>query len=389
MKQLFTMLLFTSSICLYAQEKSHFRIYGTIPGLKKGMTVSIIKAESDDKQTINAEDIELGLVDFDTLPKDSNEIATATITKNGKFLLEGTINHPQLCTLITNNLELMQKISDSNNNDSIHWTYTPIFLSNDDIEVKVANYNLWTDEPLTDDFIIVGGEAQNDFNTYNLMLKKAGEQNNDFAPPVTQDLLFIDTHPSSIVSLYLANRILTNGYNLSSEQIKHLEEIIKPCAIDPVRYKKFIAKSKMAELTAIGNPIVDLNIEDVNRMATMLTSVMPKAQLTLVDFWASWCGICRACTPEIKELYKGYSHDIFDVISVSCDTHHENWIKAMKTDDMPWKQYILTKQGYDDFFAKYQLTGVPYYLLVNADGKVIGNPGNISHIKDVIKQYCQ
>lgn len=388
MKKIFILLLLACSFQIYAQQHS-FTIHGKVPGLKKGMTVSVLKAERDEKSDFNAEDFELGLIDLNSMPQETSELATTTVTKNGEFQLTGTVDHPQLCTLITNNMELIEKKNKGKSYDGIRWTYTPVFVDNTDMEVIVANYDLWTDEPITDDFKIIGGTVQNDFNEYNLMIKAAGDTSNDETARFELDKKFIESHPSSVISLYLANNILTNGYNLTKDQISFLQGTIKPCTTDTARYNTFLSKVKTAELTAVGNPVVNLDIKDDKGTATTLTDVIPKSKLVLVDFWASWCGICRASTPGIKKLYSKYPREEFDVISVSCDTYHENWVKAMETDNMPWKQYLLTPQGYKDFFAKYQLIGVPYYLLVDANGHVIGNPGGIEHIKEVVKEYCK
>lgn len=98
--------------------------------------------------------------------------------KGGKFELKGKLDHPLSGTLMTNNLELVGK----NNwpTDSIRWTYTDVFISNDDIFV---------DKNLK----VTGGQVQTDFNEYQA-LKAKNESG-------SADWTFIDSHPQSVISV--------------------------------------------------------------------------------------------------------------------------------------------------------------------------------------------
>lgn len=374
---LLSLLLLTSfSASLSAQD---FIIRGKMEGLRKGVSISVLKQElpldyDAAKSNAEADAMEGGEVD----PMQYVEvktIASAYVEEDGVFELRGHIDHPQLVTLITNNLEFVEReykdMPDTERYKHVHWTYTPIFLDNEEYTISAPKYEMLTNEPITDDCVITGGEAQADFNEYNRM---------------KDDMEFIETHPASVVSVYLADNMLTNGYNLTSEQIQHLESCITGCPIDPLRYEKFVTRAKLAERTATGTPVIDLSLATPEGAPRQLASILPKSKYLLLDFWASWCGICRAGTPRVKEIYHKYTRDQFEVISISCDTSLDRWKTAMAKDCMPWAQYILTPQGYQDFFAKYQASGVPYLLLLDADGKVIANPDSPEKVHDILAE---
>ena len=60
----------------------------------------------------------------------------------------------------------------------------------------------------------------------------------------------------------------------------------------------------------------------------------------------------------------------------------------MEKDQMPWAQYCLTPQGIKDLMEKYQIIGVPYYLLIYLEGKVIANPSGVENIREFGIRNC-
>ena len=343
-------------------ERQTFCIHGTVEGLPAGVEIGLLAGED----------------------MSSEEIATAVVQKDGEFWLEGRIDHPMLCTLTTNNLALLGEEAEKNNYVGVKWTYTPVFVENADMEIQVPSYDLVPDAPESKDFHIVGSKSHDDYCEYIRLTSLCSYSN----PTFDFDFQFISKHPTSVVSVYAANRQLTNGYNLTLEQIHQLQQTITGCPADTARYNRFVERAKRAEKTAVGSAIVDLSLVTSDGANCQLEDVVKahKGKLLLIDFWASWCGICRASTPAIKELYSTYRREKFEVISISCDEDGAAWREAMQKDQMPWAQYCLTPDGYKDFFEKYQLIGVPYYLLVDPEGKVIANPPGVEAISGLVRE---
>lgn len=284
------------------------------------------------------------------------------IIKGGKFLLKGKMEQGQPGTLMTNNLELVEK--NHWPTDSIHWTYTDIFLSPGEIKV---DQNLH----------VTGGQIQQDWNEYQSMPKKE-----------ERDWNFIDSHPQSVISVFLANNLLKRGYQLTSEQVSHLENTIISVPEDPKRMEEFKQRIAYAKKTTKGGELVDLELNDTEGNLCHLVDVVPKNnKYVLVDFWASWCGICIAAMPEIKKLTEEYKSK-FEVIAVSIDTKVDAWRKAMEKHPEPWPQYLTTKKGYQDLFEKYQVgIGVPYYIILTPDGKVLNSPSNPEAVREILEKY--
>lgn len=284
------------------------------------------------------------------------------IIKGGKFLLKGKMEQGQPATLMTHNLKLVEK--NHWPTDSIHWTYTDFFLSPGEIKV---DQNLH----------VTGGQIQQDWNEYQSM---QGKENRDWN--------FIDSHPQSVISVFLANNLLKRGYRLTSEQVDHLGNTIISVPEDPKRMEEFKQRIAYAKKTTKGGELVDLELNDTEGNLCHLVDVVPKNnKYVLVEFWASWCGICIASMPEIKKLTEEYKSK-FEVIAVSIDTKVAAWRKAMEKHPEPWPQYLTTKKGYQDLFEKYQVgIGVPYYIILTPDGKVLNSPSNPEAVREILEKY--
>ena len=69
-----------------------------------------------------------------------------------------------------------------------------------------------------------------------------------------------------------------------------------------------------------------------------------KGKVILVDFWATWCGPCRAELPRVKKAYKDFHEKGLEVLGVSCDQSGVDLKAFLKSNpDMPWPQLFDEK----------------------------------------------
>lgn len=102
----------------------------------------------------------------------------------------------------------------------------------------------------------------------------------------------------------------------------------------------------------------------------MVTLHDVKAKVKIIDFWASWCGPCRAENPTLRKLYAEYAPKGLEIISVSIDTDKEAWIKAIEADKMVWKNVSELSEG-NTARTVYNIYAVPHMFILDEDNRII------------------
>ncbi|HON55172.1 MAG TPA: TlpA disulfide reductase family protein [Bacteroidales bacterium] len=95
-----------------------------------------------------------------------------------------------------------------------------------------------------------------------------------------------------------------------------------------------------------------------------------KGKVLLIDFWASWCGPCRAEIPNLKKVYEKYDRKDVEFLSVSIDKGKEEWIKALSQEKMPWIQVLAPKSG-SEVSKLYQFSGIPFLVVLDKEGRIV------------------
>ena len=181
---------------------------------------------------------------------------------------------------------------------------------------------------------------------------------------------YVDTTTDPVVALFAL------GYSRTIEPEKLEKSITSLAKRFPMhlalnnlvaQYNQMIGKSKGKPHE--GGLAPDINMPDTDGKPFALS--MLRGKYVLVDFWASWCGPCRGENPNVVKAYNAYKDKNFTVLGVSLDKDKQQWLNAIKEDNLSWRHISDLKFWSSAAVALYGIDGIPYNVLVDPEGKIV------------------
>jgi peroxiredoxin/ElaB/YqjD/DUF883 family membrane-anchored ribosome-binding protein len=185
---------------------------------------------------------------------------------------------------------------------------------------------------------------------------------------------YVLDHPDSYISVMLVNRMLRNKLTNARKAKKFFDALPDDMKKTRIGEDLYIKVTELLR-TAVGSVAPNFSAPSPEGKKIALNDI--KGKVTVIDFWAAWCGPCRRENPNVVNIYNKYHKDGLEIIGVSLDGRpnqknaKEDWIRAIETDKLPWHQVSNLDGFRDDIARTYNIRSIPATFILNEDGEIV------------------
>lgn len=371
-----TSTLLAITLGLTARGADGFTIRGEIPGLPAGTKIELVSTDrgiSDGRQNL----------------------AETTATDGGSFILKGSVASPTLSEIRIDSLpgeDLGKAITLMVEN-------TPMTVTAAHIDsVAPGFYSGSRGRYMERNVTVTGGQAQKELNEYNEAMfpyeaaskdahynlywgderkKRSKDEEKRLAAAFKEAnraetaarRAFIAAHPAYSISGMLMLDDINSPFTYTAAELDAIGASVKDMP-DTARRATVEKALGFARNYLRESSYTDFAALDTLGTERKFSEFVGNGRYVMVDFWASWCGPCRAAIPHVRELYNKYG-DNLQVIAVSLDSAEKPWRKAMNEEQMEWTQLWADKAHVSGISEPYQVHSIPYIMLLNPEGRII------------------
>lgn len=346
--------------------KDEYIISGTATGVENGKTI-ILESQN-----------EMGMVAVDTVK-----------VENGKFEIKGKITEPAFHALqlesATSKIPFILEsgeISIVIDKDSIQKSKISGTYNNDEYvkfneEIKVVQKKLMDFQTKNMQAMTTAQQTKDTAVISSLMKQFSEIQQEVGIASKAKYVSYAETHPKSFISALIIQGMINDPsvdvkkteaiFNSFDESLKNT----KPGKEVKAKLAQMKAPTAGATAPTAGDAKWSTDFSAPNPQGKVISLKESLGKVTIVDFWASWCGPCRKENPNVVAIYKELHAKGLNIIGVSLDKDAAKWKEAIAKDHLSWTQVSNLKYWNEPIAAQYKVEAIPATFILDASGKIV------------------
>lgn len=343
-----------TAICMlsFANPTPNFTVTGNVKGAKEGSYVYLEKQDSSGLKV-----------------KDSVKVLKE------KFVFKGNANEPEIHLIQFKDAQ--GKIAFVLENGAITIDADVKDLSKSKVGGTFNNVEL---QKFNEKSSVINQKMQ-DFQAANTEAMKQAQINNDQAAVakimadfemLRAEMVNLSTsYPEQNPKSYLSLLMLDNQFNQPKVEISKIKKDFTSLDEGLKNLKQGLAlKAKIDNFRAIEIGSEAPHFSGPNPEGKTISLKESLGKVTLIDFWASWCGPCRKENPSVVAMYNELKAQGFKIIGVSLDKDKQKWIDAIAKDQLTWPQISNLQFWTEPIAVMYNVKSIPATFVLDKDGKI-------------------
>lgn len=345
-------------------KANEYKVSGSIEGVQDGEEVMLLRR----------------------VPGFNTDTLGVSTVKDGKFVFKGQRDTANYCSIVYKFKETPRavllflekgniKVEVSNEKEVV--TGSPANDAYQELRTELKNVNSFREQFVSE---LKAGTIEQGSEEYNTRAQKFMELNQKATEKVFETA---KNNTTNVVGAFLFGAY-ANQFSL--EQREELAGMLTEENKKMDIVKTVLDIMEKEKVTREGNKYVDLEMQDTEGNAVKLSDFVGKHKILLVDFWASWCGPCRAITPELIKIYNEYKDKGLGVVGISFDESLEDWKKGIEELSIPWPQMSDLKGWASIGSKEYVVKGIPHLMVLDEQGTIVKRGIRDEELRELLKE---